>query len=72
MIKVEGHESLLRDPASGAIVNSSGSDYHSYMSQKRAADAKVAQLDANTQDINTIKSQLTQIQSLLEQLLGKQ
>ena len=35
-LRVEGHENLVRDTTSNAVINSSSSEYRIYMSRHRA------------------------------------
>jgi len=35
-VRVEGHESLVRDTVSNAVINSSTSEYNIYMARHRA------------------------------------
>ena len=57
--KVEGHESLLRDMSSQAIVNTNNGAYNA--ARKRAADAQCQRDEIRnaTREINNIKSELT-------------
>ena len=72
-IQVEGHDDLVRNmDGSHAIINRNTSAYE--MAKKRAADAQ-AQRDAirnTTREINTLKSEMHEIKSLLQELVGKQ
>jgi len=71
-IKVEGHPDLSRDLNSGAIVNRNRSAYD--RAKQRAAEAQKARdtIRDTTRDINTLKSEMYEIKSLLQQLVGNQ
>ena len=43
-LKVEGHQSLVRDTNSGAIVNSSVSEYEVYMKRVRSREEQGDQI----------------------------
>jgi len=60
-LKVEGHSNLYRDPDSGAVINSSQSDYENYMKGKKNREAMVS-------EINTLKQELDEIKQLLKKL----
>ena len=71
-IKVEGHPDLSRDLNSGAIVNRNRSAYD--RAKQRASEAQKARdtIRDTTRDINTLKSEMYEIKSLLQQLVGNQ
>jgi len=58
-IKVEGHSNLYRDPNTGAVINSSNSDYENYMKAKANREGMVS-------EINTLKQELEEIKQLLK------
>ena len=66
--RVDGHPDLVRDMTSHAIINRNKSAYES--ARARAADAQ-SQRDAirnTTREINTLKSELHDIKSMLLEL----
>lgn len=69
-LKVEGHASLVRDTATGAILNNSKTEYEEYLDRKRKAEAREAEISQHTEDINNIKNELTDIKQLLLQLVS--
>ena len=71
-VKVEGHPDLSRDLNSGAIVNRNRGAYD--RAKQRAAEAQIARdtIRDTTRDINTLKSEMHEIKSLLKQLVGNQ
>lgn len=66
-LPVEGHSDLYRDVKSGAIINSSVDDYHKYMESK----AKRDRLQNAVDEIDTLKSEMTEIKTLLKQLINQ-
>ena len=69
LVQVEGRKNLMRDLDTGAILN---------LDDKRSAGFKLAklnrqnqkdQLEKNTNDINSIKSEITEIKTMLRALI---
>ena len=71
-VQVEGHPDLSRDLNSNAIINRNRGAYD--RAKKRAAEAQASrdQIRDTTRDINTLKSEMHEIKSLLKQLVGNQ
>ena len=69
-LKVEGHASLVRDTATGAILNNNRTEYEEYLDRKRKAEAREAAISQHTEDINNIKNELSDIKQLLLQLVS--
>ena len=69
-LKVEGHASLVRDTATGAILNNNRTEYEEYLHQKRKTEAREAEISQHTEDINNIKNELSDIKQLLLQLVS--
>lgn len=62
MIPVEGHKGLYRDEKSNAIVNCNDYEYQEYLKVKNTS------LEEKT-EIENLKTELTEIKSLLAKLL---
>ena len=66
---VEGHKHLFRDKETGAILNVNTDAAlgikHAKLSRQRAKE----QLETNTNDINSIKTELTEIKTMLRTLI---
>ena len=60
-IKVEGHDGLVRDQNTGAIINRDDS--------AMAARRKSQQLGSALDDINMLKNEISEIKSLLRELV---
>jgi predicted transcriptional regulator len=69
-LKVEGHANLVRDTATGAILNNNRTEYEEYLDRKRKAEAREAEISQHTEDINNIKNELSDIKQLLLQLVS--
>ena len=69
--KVEGHQDLVRDNVSGAIINRNRSAYE--MAKKRAADAQKQrdEIRSATREINTLKCEMHEIKDMLKTLLDR-
>jgi len=70
-IRVEGHESLVRDTVSNAVINSSTSEYKIYMSKYRAREKQSDELRNACKEINTLKAELREIKSLIKKVIEK-
>ena len=70
-LKVEGHNDLVRDTSSGAIINRNRSAYE--MAKKRAADAQRQrdEIRSATREINTLKCEMHEIKDMLKILLDR-
>ena len=70
-LKVEGHDNLVRDTVSNAVINSSTSEYRIYMSKYRAREQQSDELRNACKEINNLKAELREIKSLIIEKLGK-
>ena len=71
-VQVEGHPDLSRDLNSNAIINRNRGAYE--RAKRRAAEAQAQrdQIRNTTREINTLKSEMHEIQHLLKQLVSKE
>ena len=69
-LKVEGHQSLVRDTNSGAIVNSSVSEYEVYMKRVRSREEQGDQIRNAVKEINNLKAELREIKGLIKELVN--
>lgn len=70
-LKVLGHNGLVRDTSSGAIINTNKTEYEEYMARMREAEERENAISQHTVEINNIKNELQDIKSLILQLLNK-
>jgi predicted transcriptional regulator len=70
-LKVLGHENLVRDTTTGAILNNSRTEYDEYLARQQKIASKEAEISQHGKDINSIKNELQDIKSLLLQILKK-
>ena len=64
-LKVEGHENLVRDVRSKAIVNTNSSEYKIYMSRFRTREKQGDEIRNTIKEINNLKQELFEIKNLL-------
>jgi len=67
MLKVEGHDALYRDTSTGAIVNNDKSEYAKY----REARKRTMKFENIESDLNNLKEEISEIKSLLVELIKK-
>jgi|TARA_A200000159_G_scaffold161384_2_gene183249 uncharacterized protein (UPF0276 family) len=70
-IKVENHPDLVRDTHSRAIVNTDLSAYQAAVARSRTAQKNKDELRDAVRDINSLKSEMHEIKSLLMQMMDK-
>ena len=70
-LKVEGHNNLVRDTVSNAVINSSTSEYKIYMAKYRAREQQGDELRNACKEINNLKSELREIKTLVKNVLDK-
>ena len=70
-LKVEGHSNLVREKDSHAIINTDSGAYQQYMSAMKNKQQQKDQLRDAVREINTLKSEMHEIKSLLLQLVEK-
>ena len=69
-IKVQGHDGLVRDSSTGAILNTNRGDYDNYMIVKNNVMARETEISRQAEEINNIKQDVSEIKDLLHQLLA--
>jgi len=70
-LKVEGHENLVRDVNSKAIINTNTTEYQLYMARIRAREQQGDQIRNAVKEINNLKQELYEIKSLLKEVISK-
>jgi hypothetical protein len=67
-LQVEGHTGLVRDTSTGAILNTNRTEYENYLKQKEAVEKRLLeskQISQHTEDINNIKTEISEIKQML-------
>lgn len=67
--KVEGHESLVRDMSSHAIISTSDEEFNSYKRSRENALRQRALITKQAEEINNLKSEMQEIKQMLSTLI---
>ena len=67
-MKVEGHESLIRDENSNAILNTNLSEYDQYLSIRSKRKKGINRIDNMENDLKSLKDDINEIKTLLKEL----
>ena len=70
-LKVEGHDYLVRDTRSNAIINTNMTEYQIYMSRVRSREQQGDQIRSAVKEINNLKAELREIKNLIKNLGNK-
>lgn len=68
-INVEGFNNLKRDFSTGAIINTDRSEYEKFLKLKNIKEFEKEKLDTAISDISVLKSELSEIKSLIQLLV---
>ena len=71
-VKVEHHPELARNEYSKAVTNIDNDAYTKYMNGAEARKQRNAILKSNTEEINNLKEDMSEVKDMLRQLLSKQ
>ena len=66
---VKDHRNLARDTESGAIVNIDRSAYLNALERHKNKEKQKKTIEDNTNDINSIKSEISEIKTMLKTLI---
>ena len=69
-IKVEGHNNLLRDSETGAIVNNDKSGFSSYMMNKTIKHEESTRIQNVERDLANIQSEISELKLLIKEALN--
>ena len=67
--QVKDHRELVRDTESGAIINVDRSAYLNALERHKRIEKQKEIIENNTNDINSIKQEVSAIKEMLEKLL---
>lgn len=70
-LKVQGHDSLVRDTNSNAIINTNNTEYQLYMNRIKSREKQSDEIRTAVKEINTLKTELQEIKNLLKEVLKK-
>ena len=71
-VKVEHHPELRRDEWSKGITNVDNDAYNNYMNGALTRKQRNATLESNTEEINNLKQDMSEVKDMLRQLLNKE
>ena len=66
---IQGRTDIVRDPSTRAVINIDTASHETAVAASKARQLAKEQLKTNTTDINSIKEELSDIKSLLKQLV---
>jgi len=67
-MKVEGHQNLIRDENSNAILNTDSSEYNNYISLRAKRRQGSERIDNMEDDLKSLKDDINEIKTLLKAL----
>ena len=70
MENIEGRTDIVKDPNTGAVISIDSEAHRAAVESARARESAKDQLTTNTNDINSIKEELSDIKNMMRQLLG--
>ena len=68
--KVKDNSDLVRDPNTGAILNTNSLDYDKYVAQRKIKNKEHQKTENIERDISTLRQELDEIKSLLRELVN--
>jgi hypothetical protein len=71
-VKIQDSDSLVRDLTSGAVINTNTTDYQNYLARKNSSKNMKQQIKQNSDKIEQIESDLSEIKQLLITLINKE
>ena len=66
-VKIEGHSDLRKNLVTGAVINNDKIAYERYLNSKK----EFTKMNSSMDDINSLKEEISEIKSLLKELLKK-
>ena len=67
-MKVKGHNDLIRDENSNAILNTNSSEYDNYLSLRAKKKQGTDRIDTMENDLKSLKDDINEIKTLLKAL----
>lgn len=71
MLKVEGSDSLVRDPSTNAIINTNTSEYKAYAARQALNQQRKQQINNQTKELENLKQEMTEIKRMLVELISQ-
>ena len=67
-MKVDGHNNLIRDEGTNAIVNTDSTEYNNYLSLRAKRKQGTDRIDNMENDLKSLKDDINEIKTLLRAL----
>lgn len=71
IIRIEGHSELIRDPKTGAVINTATTEYNRFIEKKNKERSQQKRILELEDKLNTLEENYTKLESLLLQILNK-
>ena len=68
-LKVSGHDDLVRDTSSNAIINTNMAEYEQCMARRKAKLEEKELITKQAEEINNLKSDISEIKQMLQLLM---
>lgn len=68
--QVEGHNSLIRDMSSNAIISTNDAEYSTYIKRREAEKKRQKQIADQVEEIECLKTEMLEIKHMLSQLIA--
>jgi hypothetical protein len=69
-LQVKGHANLFRDTSSNAILNTDMNAYQNYMESKKIKEKESQRMTDIESDLNSLKSDMNEIKTMLRSLVN--
>ena len=69
-VQVKDHSDLARDPRTNQIINTNTGDYNQYVARRNAKRKEKNQVLSVEEDLANLKSEMSEIKSLLKELVN--
>ena len=68
-IKVDGHNNLVREVNSNAIINNDKNEFQLYMQRRKSRERQSDELRNAVKEINNLKKDIREIKNLIKQVI---
>tara|TARA_R100000700_G_scaffold35742_1_gene44507 strand:- start:106 stop:339 length:234 start_codon:yes stop_codon:yes gene_type:complete len=68
---IDGRTDIVKDPVTGAVINVDSDAHRAAVESSKLRQQAKDQINANTNDINSIKEELSDIKDMMRQLLRR-
>ena len=68
--QVEGHTGFVKDNYSGAVINTSKSDYQKYIARRNSKNKDDEKIKKIEEEVGSLKNDLSEIKSMLSQIIN--